>query len=103
MSLDDHRRGFAGAMAALLAEFNGYLDSVGADPVADGVGYRQGSVWLTRDELAEMVEQLRAVFVSRAANRPAPGRRLHLMSAIFFPIAEPPADAENADEATSMI
>ncbi|WP_199812755.1 hypothetical protein [Streptomyces sp. NRRL S-1813] len=26
MSLDDHRRGFAAAMAALLAEFNAYLD-----------------------------------------------------------------------------
>ncbi|MGH8879259.1 MAG: helix-turn-helix domain-containing protein, partial [Stackebrandtia sp.] len=40
MSLDDHRHGFAAAMAALLAEFNAYLDRDGADPMADLVGYR---------------------------------------------------------------
>jgi DNA-binding transcriptional ArsR family regulator len=90
MSLDDHRRGFAAAVAALLAEFNAYLDRDGADPTADSVGYRQGIVWLTPDELAEMVDALRGVFAARAGNKPAPGRRPYLVSPIFFPIEEPP-------------
>jgi len=50
MSLDDHRHGFATAMATLLAEFNAYLDRDHADPVADLVGYRQHAAWLSRDE-----------------------------------------------------
>jgi len=85
MTLDDHRHGFAAGMAALLAEFNAYLDSEGADPPADLVGYRQSTFWLDRAELTEMIDDLREVFVARMANRPAPGRTPHLMSAIFFP------------------
>ncbi len=85
MSLDDHRRGFAAAMAVLLAEFNAYLDRDGADPAADSVGYRQGTIWLTREELAEMTDELRAVFAARFGNAPAPRRNPYLMSAIFFP------------------
>ena len=42
MSLEDHRHGFAAAMAALIAEFNAYLDRDHADPTADSVSYRQG-------------------------------------------------------------
>ncbi|GAA2239815.1 MULTISPECIES: helix-turn-helix domain-containing protein [Kitasatospora] len=90
MSLDDHRRGFAAAMAALLAEFGGYLDRDGADPTDDQVGYRQGVLWLSQDELTDMIDALREVLVARAANAPAPGRSPHLVSAVFFPIEEPP-------------
>jgi DNA-binding transcriptional ArsR family regulator len=90
MSLDDHRRAFTAAMAALLAEFNAYLDRDGANPTADSVGYRQGILWLNPDELAEMIGALRDVVVSRAANNPAPGRRPHLISAIFFPTEQLP-------------
>ncbi|MFR9779961.1 hypothetical protein ACL02O_28380 [Micromonospora sp. MS34] len=32
MTLEDHRRGFAAAMAVLIAEFNAYLDRDGTDP-----------------------------------------------------------------------
>ncbi|MGC5411546.1 helix-turn-helix domain-containing protein, partial [Streptomyces sp. DT225] len=44
---EDHRRVFATAMTALLAEFTAYLDRDGADPVADRVGYRQHALWLS--------------------------------------------------------
>jgi DNA-binding transcriptional ArsR family regulator len=89
MSLDDHRRGFTAAMAALLAEFNAYLDRDGADPAADSVGYRQGILWLSPDELAGMIDEVRDIVGARFANRPAPGRSPHLMSMILFPSAEP--------------
>ncbi|MEU3991209.1 helix-turn-helix domain-containing protein [Streptomyces platensis] len=88
MSPDDHRRGFAAAMAALLAEFNAYLDREGADPTADSVGYRQGTLWLSPDELAEMIDGLRNVFAACAGNKPAAGRNPHLVSTIFFPTEE---------------
>ncbi|MFI6600647.1 helix-turn-helix domain-containing protein [Nonomuraea sp. NPDC050536] len=85
MSLDDHRRGFAAAMASLLAEFNAYLDTEGADPLADKVGYRQGVVWLSPDEVDDMVAELGALLAAKWRNEPAPGRSPHLLSAIFFP------------------
>ena len=89
MTLDDHRRGFAAAMAALLAEFNTYLDTDGADPAADSVGYRQGTVWLSPRERAELIEAILGVLAGRARNEPAPGRSPHLMSLIFFPTEQP--------------
>ncbi len=90
MSLDDHRRGFAAAMAALIAEFNAYLDRDGADPAADSVSYRQGTLWLSPSELIEMTGDLLAALRDRAANTPAPGRSPYLLSAILFPTEQPP-------------
>ncbi|GAB2750350.1 helix-turn-helix domain-containing protein [Kitasatospora kifunensis] len=90
MSLDDHRRGFAAAMAALLAEFGTYLDRDGADPTADQVGYRQGIAWLSQQELTELIDELRTVLIPKMHNKPAPGRSPHLVSAIFFPVEEAP-------------
>lgn len=89
MSRDDHRRGFAAAMAILLAEFNAYLDREDANPYADGVGYRQGIAWLTPDEHAAMIDTLRKELAARAHSTPAPGRRPYLVSAIFFPTEQP--------------
>ncbi|MFE7526389.1 helix-turn-helix domain-containing protein [Kitasatospora sp. NPDC057542] len=86
MSPDDHRRGFAAAMAVLIAEFNAYLDRDGADPVADAVSYRQGTLWLSPDELAQMTHQLLTVLGPWLANQPAPGRAPYLLSPIRFPV-----------------
>ncbi|WP_323188148.1 ArsR family transcriptional regulator [Streptomyces sp. NBC_00237] len=88
VSREDHRRVFAVAMAALLGEFNAYLDRDGADPVADLVGYRQHSAWLSPDELAELIGELRAVLAPRLANEPSPERVRHLVSPILFPAEE---------------
>jgi DNA-binding transcriptional ArsR family regulator len=89
MSLEDHRRGFAAAMAVLIAEFIAYLDREGADPVADGVSYRQGIIWLSPDELAETIGELAGELRARAANKPAPGRLPYLLSPILFPAGPP--------------
>lgn len=84
LTTDDYRRTFAAAMATLLAEFNGYLDRDG-DPVADEVGYRQHAIWLSDDERAAMIEELRAAILPRLAYKPGPERRQHLLSPILFP------------------
>ena len=91
MTLEDHRRGFAAAVAVLIAEFNGYLDRDGADPVADGVSYRQGVLWLSPDERAELTRTILSVLKGSVANRPTPGRLPYLLSPIVFPTGQPAA------------
>jgi hypothetical protein len=88
LSLDDHRRGFATAMAELLAEFGAYLAREGADPAADLVGYRQHAIWLRHDELLALIGELRAAILPRLGNQPAPDRAAYLLSPIMFPIEE---------------
>src|SRR5437868_277225 len=90
MSREDYRRGFAVAMAALLAEFDAYLDRDGADPAADLVGFRQHAVWLSRDELTQMIGEMREVIAARIGHAPTPERTRHLLSPIVFPAEEPP-------------
>ena len=70
MTLEDHRRGFAAAISVLLAEFDAYLDSGTADPATDGVGYRQGVIWLNPEELAELGKTMQGALARIAANRP---------------------------------
>ena len=91
MTLDDHRQGFAAAIAVLVAEFNAYLDRPGADPFADSVSYRQGTLWLSPYELDAMLTSLREIVAPLAANTPGPGRRPYLISPVMFPGEEPPA------------
>ncbi|WP_051823128.1 hypothetical protein [Streptomyces sp. NRRL S-1448] len=90
MSLDDHRRGFAAAMVVLIAEFNAYLDREGANPTADSVSYRQGTLWLTPDELNTLLGKLAEVLLPCLGNEPTPDRVPYLLSPVLFP-AEPPA------------
>jgi len=68
---------FAAAMAALLAEFNPYLDREHADPTADSVSYRQGTLWLSQVELADLISQIGSALVSKRDNSPTLARRPH--------------------------
>ncbi|MEU9497781.1 helix-turn-helix domain-containing protein [Streptomyces sp. NPDC048196] len=90
VTVEDHRQVFAVAMATLLSEFNAYLDRPGAAPAADLVGYRQHAMWLSRDELAEMIGEMRDVLVRRITNEPSPQRTRYLVSPIMFPSEESP-------------
>ena len=90
MLREDHRNGFAAAMGALLAEFNAYLDREHADPTADSVSYRQFPLWLSQDELNELINEIRSAVVSKLDNEPAPDRSPHLLSTILFPTEELP-------------
>jgi hypothetical protein len=70
----------------LVAEFNTYLDRANADPTEDKVGYRQLPLWLSKDELTELISEVQSIIMSKIDNQPAPGRRLYLVSPILFPI-----------------
>jgi DNA-binding transcriptional ArsR family regulator len=90
MSLDDHRQGFAAAIAALVADFNAYLDRPRAEPAADSVSYAQVPMWLNRDELRTVVEGVRSIIKSGRDNLSTPDRSQYLFSPILFPIEELP-------------
>lgn len=93
MSPDDHRRGFFTALAVLVAEFNAYLERDNADPVADLVGYRQHAIWLSPDELTELISGLRDAILPMLANSPRGDRARYMLSPILFPLEEPPDDS----------
>ncbi|MFJ1550487.1 helix-turn-helix domain-containing protein [Streptomyces sp. NPDC088246] len=101
MSLEDHRHGFTAAMAALHAEFNAYLDRDHAEPTADSVGYIQVPLWLSQDELAELIAEVRTAIVSRMDNKPTAHRGLHLLSPILFPIEERPQQDRDSSSGSS--
>ncbi|HEY3559252.1 MAG TPA: helix-turn-helix domain-containing protein [Kribbella sp.] len=82
---EDHRHGFAIAMAALVAEFNAYLDGEDADPLRDLVGYRQHGIWLSEAELHQLIEGLRAAILPVLSNEATPDRSRYLLSPILFP------------------
>ncbi|MCV2488345.1 helix-turn-helix domain-containing protein [Geodermatophilus sp. YIM 151500] len=90
MTADDHRRAFATFVAALLADFDRYVDraTTGGGPpdlLADRVGYRQAAVWVTDEEFDELVTDLAAALRARMENRPGEGRRRRLVSTVHLP------------------
>ena len=88
MPIEAHRRAFAAAMAALIAEFGSYLDHGHADPSRDLVGYRQIPLWLTPAELTALITEVQALLTRTISHKPTPQRRQYLLSPILFPIAE---------------
>jgi DNA-binding transcriptional ArsR family regulator len=89
VSLDEHRRAFPASMAALLAEFSAYLDRDDADPAQDLVGYQQRAIWLSRDELIELIGELSAAITPKLANQATQDRARYLISPILFPVERP--------------
>ncbi|MCP2339435.1 helix-turn-helix domain-containing protein [Actinomadura rupiterrae] len=92
LSPDEHRAAFTAALAALAAEFDAYLDRDGSDPASDPVGYRQHALWLSPDELAALLADLRAAIVPHLKHQAGPGRDRYLLSPILFPSETAPAD-----------
>lgn len=94
MPIEAHRRAFAAAMAALIADFGSYLDHGDADPSRDLVGYRQIPAWLSPRELRALIADMQALLATVTSREPAPERRQYLLSPILFPVADtPPAAA----------
>lgn len=85
LSVDDHRRAFAAYVAALLADFDRYLDGPAVDPVDDGVSFTQIALWLSDDELARLRGQLAATLEPLTANRAGDGRTKRILSTVLMP------------------
>ncbi|MFI4973201.1 MAG: helix-turn-helix domain-containing protein [Caulobacterales bacterium] len=85
MTLEDHRRGFTAAMAALIGDFNVYLDRGDADPLADQVSYRQYTLWLRPQERSRLIREVWRTLVASSSNKPGAGRAPYVFSTVFFP------------------
>ena len=98
MTLDDHRRAFTAAMAALIADFGAYLNAGTAAPIDDRIGYRQIPLWLTDREHDELLKGLQKILAPLMRRGPQGDRRQYLFSPIGFPVAE--ADANGSRHGT---
>ncbi|MFD4643491.1 helix-turn-helix domain-containing protein [Lentzea sp. NPDC058436] len=88
MSPEDHRRAFTAFTGSLLADFGQYLAREPADPAADGVTYQQAALWLTADEHAELLAELRAAVTARTGRSPGAGRMRRMVSLVAMPAEE---------------
>ena len=91
MTREDHQRAFTTFAASLMSDFNRYLGHDNADPVADGVVYRQAAVWLTDEEFTAMVEEIETAVVTRVSNPEGDGRTRRIVSLVVVP--DKPASA----------
>lgn len=85
MTPDDHRRAFTAFTGGLLSDFDRYLAGAPADPTNDGVTYRQAALWLTDEEAAELLAELRTTIKTRMANHQTTGRTRRMISVIAMP------------------
>jgi hypothetical protein len=61
---------------------------VGFDDLDGDVGYRQHGIWLTRDELEQLIEGMRAAIVPVLSHEATPDRKRYLLSPIVFPVED---------------
>lgn len=86
MTVEEHRQGFLTFVAALLGDFDRYLDRDDAPDLArDGVGYRQVALHLGDDELRELLADLAAVVAPRLEHGPGAGRTRRLLTTVLMP------------------
>jgi DNA-binding transcriptional ArsR family regulator len=100
-TVDDHFRYFATFVGTLLSDFGAYLaDSGPQGPQlqADGVGYRQVRLWLSDDELDDMVTSLREVMERHVGNEPSPDRRRRSLTTVIVPDDRPSATDDRPDD-----
>ncbi|MGW7518695.1 helix-turn-helix domain-containing protein [Streptomyces sp. NPDC054796] len=85
MTPDDHRQAFTAFSGAMMSDFERYLSRDGIEPASDGLMYRQGAVWLTREEYEALVEEIQKAVTSRTTSTPGDGRTRHLVSIVVVP------------------
>lgn len=88
MSVEDHRRSFLTFAAALMGDFERYLDRGDVDLARDLVGYGQVGLQLTDEEMQEFLADLQAVVLPRLANQPGPGRTRRLFTTVLLPASD---------------
>ena len=89
MTLDEHAQAFTAYVAGLLADFERYVASDPPDPVGDGADYRVAAMWVTDAEFADLMRDLRAVFLPRLANTPGKDRRRRMIYTVSLPDPRP--------------
>jgi Helix-turn-helix domain len=90
MTADEHRQAFLAFIAALIGDFDRYLDKGQIDLVRDGVSYRLIGLWLTESELAELLREIFIVLQPRLANAPKRGRKQRILATVLLPGSDDP-------------
>ena len=85
MTAEQHLEGFITFSGLMIDAFGRYLDHPDADLSSDPVGYRQAALWLTDEEAAAMVDELRAVLVRYLACEPRDDRGRITLSTVLIP------------------
>ena len=84
-----------------MTDFARYLASEDADPIADGVVYRQAAVWLTDDEFAAMIEEIERTVLARIGPTGGEGRTRRIVSLVVVP--DKPASKPGPDADTAQV
>lgn len=84
-SREDHLRYFAWFAGALIDEYARYLRRDQIDPVADGVMYREATVYLTDEEALDVSREMWSGVMSRIGTPPTPDRRPRTFAAVSMP------------------
>ncbi len=105
----EDRRAFMAFVGGLLDDFDRYLAAGRPDFLRDGVSFGGSRVWLSDAEYREFLHDVRALMQPRLANSATQGRRRRMLSSIFMPAPEAPADVRDlrrvrgrSHEATQM-
>ena len=91
MTREDHARAFTAFMSTLLADFTRYLGREDADPLADGVGYRELVLHLSDAEFASFAREMSALIAPLLANEPGGDRRARMLATVVMPVDGPHA------------
>lgn len=92
LSAEEHLEAFTIFTGALIEAYGRYLGDPAARPAADGVGYRQVRLWLTDDELDQLVGDLRGVVAAYVDRERTPERTARLLSTVLMPEPAPQGD-----------
>ena len=85
---EQHAQAFMTFVAGLLDDFDRYLARGDVDLLRDNVGYRHLALYLSDDEVAELIADLQRVLRPRLELAAAPDRKRRMFSTILMP-AEP--------------
>ncbi|WP_042454172.1 helix-turn-helix domain-containing protein [Neobacillus dielmonensis] len=85
MSKDDQMGVFIKFMANLMGEYDRYLNQENIDFRADGVTFRQTSLYLNDHEFEEFIVDLRDVYSKFSQNKLQEGRRRRTLATIIIP------------------
>ncbi len=84
-SRQDHLNFFFSFLTNLLGEYEQYLQQEEFDLKKDGVSYRQVSLFLSDEELRELLTKIREITLKAAENESTPQRSLKTISTIVIP------------------
>lgn len=104
LSSADHLRAFTVFITSLLGDFGRYLNhATTVDPLADGLLYNKGAIYLNADELEQVKGGIRSLLGPLLAN-PAEGRKRMVFATLMLPTPEVlvPPETTEAPESHSI-